>query len=188
VKPARISTELWLEPQACVEDWCALLGRAADHATLPDLSATLECVSREGGLHFPLGQEQIYVFLAHPDLEGVSFEDAWAAGQELSEKSRYASALDVYMTRTTVRDIGDITELNALEEKVQLQFTEMLPQTTAERAIGMMERFADPQCLSHAQRHPSAVVQQYAREQLEKFAAEGDPFSAEILERWSAAV
>jgi hypothetical protein len=158
----------------------------ADSTLLVEMPSVMQQVHATGEAEVLLGQETLWLYRSPEDLQNVSFEEAWALGKTLSEHQRYASPLDLYMTRTSLRFPSNVVEINALEEKVQFQFANQLAGLSPALALSMMERFADPQCLRHAQSHPDLAVRKHAREQLSQFMAQGDPYSAEILESWPA--
>lgn len=186
VKPRRQASELWLEPLSSAEVWCSVLAEALGHSLANQLSHILEQIHADGEAEIMLGQETLWLYRSPQDLHNVSFEQSWLMGKPVSETLRYASPLDLYMTRTSLRFPSNVVEMNALEEKVREQFAQQLKGLSEEYALAMMERFADPQCLRHAQRHPEPSVRRYAYKQLSLFMKEGDPYSTEILETWPA--
>jgi hypothetical protein len=174
LKPLRRATILWVEPGLDPLDWLALVAAEGVDAGMAELLNTTGGVdlSAEAG-------EQIYAFARHVDLEGVTFEEVWQAGSDVGANCRLASALDLFMI-----SLARPAECMLLEDSVQAQLQRELPNGPAERALRLMDRYADPQSLFLARLSAHPAVREKAKALLTDFAKQGDPFSADFLDKW----
>jgi hypothetical protein len=184
IKAHRHSIELWLDPTLLEQQWVEAVIQSLPEP-LPG-QPLLDLVQSTGSIQISLDGKPVLISRTPADLGGVSFDESWQQGSALGQQSRYASVLDLYMTRINTGLFADLADLNALEELIPAYFSERLPQLDGPAAIRMLNRFAAPNTLNAARHHPAQDVRDHARTLLEEFTAQGDPFSADLLADWPA--
>lgn len=136
-------------------------------------------VVRVGGLGLPID-----VFRRPNGIEVESFDAVWNQANTLEDGLGLPNELDLYLTKADTGRRQDEDDIAFLESKVNERFKERLPVCDLAEALHMLERYTDPALLLHAKANPSKDVRDLALKYLREFAAEGDPYSRDILVEW----
>lgn len=187
--------DLWLEPFSTAEEWSEKLitilrdfpesyvwslaqRRRLDH---DEIAAEIEDfgVIRIGGLDLPVD-----VFRRPNEFQEADFEKVWSEASRMEDGLGLTSELHLYVSKINTGRSCDEDDIAFLEGLVKNRFTKRLPVCDLAEAQYMLERYTDPALLMHAKANPSLEVRELALKYLREFAAEGDPYSRDILAEW----
>ena len=187
--------DLWLEPFASADEWAGKLifilrefpeayvwslaqRRRLDHNAI---SAEIEefDVLRVGGFDLPVD-----VFRRPNEFQEAEFEKVWSEASKMDDGLGLTSELHLYVSKINTGRERDEDDITFLEGLVKDRFAKRLPVCNLSEAQYMLERYTDPALLLHAKVNPSKDVRDLALKHLREFAAEGDPYSRDILAEW----
>lgn len=185
--------DVWLDPLESPMSWAeavqAACGRFPDLTihTLPGwrrvegpevADAALEVgMVRILGLDCPLD-----VFRRPNEFPEDSFAEVLSRCSRNNDGTWLPDPIDLAVTKDLTNREKDDHDIRFLESKIRTLWVVKLPHATAEEARSLFERYVDWQTCEAALRNPDLLVKEIAIGFLREFAAEGDPFSAAILE------
>jgi hypothetical protein len=189
--------DVWLEPLETCEQWAPVIIQTAEafptsrfwslaerrNLAPEEIAAEVEQygVIRASGF-----DRDIDVFRDPNELAIHLFDRVWEnASRELEGRVRLPNEIDLYQTKANTGREHDWQDQMYLESKVKTRFRERLPVCDFAEANDMLDRFLSPDVLQFAEDNPSTEVRQLALKHLREFAAEGDPYSRDILATWN---
>ena len=191
--------DIWLEPFDSPDNWAekflsvcdsfpeAKLWSLGRRCTVghDEVSEEIEQfgVLRVEGFNLPVD-----VFRKPNELVLEDFERVWSGVKLLRDGVGLPAEVDLYLTKENTGRPHDFDDQTFLKSKVTEQFRTTLPTAEPAEAIGMMEKYADPEVLAFALENPHPEVRDYALKVLREFEADGDPYSRDILAAWHASV
>jgi hypothetical protein len=117
-----------------------------------------------------------------------SFNRVWGHSSRVLEGGvRLPNEFDLYQTKANTGRAHDWSDQLFLESKIKAHFQNRLPVCDLAEAEVLLDRFLDPEILQYARTNPSAEVRALCLKYLREFAAEGDPYSRDILAEWKEA-
>ncbi len=158
-------TGLWSLAERCV-------ARSEDLEEI----ATIDGVVRVTGLVADLD-----LFYRPNGLELSDFDGVWGRASVWAEAVRVADALDLIVTKDETGRDQDRLDIAFLEAKLRTDLGSRLKTATRTEAEAIFARYADHVVATRALENPDPAVQALAREILEGFAAQGDPFARDAL-------
>lgn len=188
--------DVWLEPMQSCEQWADAViettgtfptSRFWSLASRRDLGADeiADEVAQFGVIRVSGFDRDIDVFREPNQLETSLFDRVWEnASRELEGRVRLPNEIDLYQTKANTGREHDGRDQLFLEGKVKARFAERLPLCGITEAEYMLDHFLSPEVLRFAKDNPSLEVRELALKYLREFAAEGDPYSRDILAEW----
>jgi len=185
--------DVWLDPLDSSVDWAAAVQDVASQfpetalATLPGwrrlASLTeLAAAADEIGMVRVLGLEcPLDIFRRPNELDEAAFDEVWGRSTMKEDGVRLPEPLDVLQSKLETGRDSDCADLAFLESKVRGSFGDRLATATLEEARHLFARYTDHVVARRALANPNPAVQLLAREILEELAAQGDPFSRDLL-------
>jgi hypothetical protein len=187
--------DIWLEPFGSPEEWganlaCALeefpeswLWSLARRRRIGPEEAPGEIaeygVVRVNGFALPVD-----VFRQPSEFDAEDFEQVWKGSLRLDDSIGLPDEADLYLSKINTGRESDHDDIAFLESKIKSRLRARLPVCDLAEAASLLERFVDPTVLDAARTNPHPEVRRLCHQYLREFAAEGDPYSREILEGW----
>lgn len=189
--------DVWLEPMESCEQWAtvvietakafptSMFWSLAERRDLEPEEIAAE-VAQHGVIRVSGFDRDIDVFREPNELEIHLFDRVWDhASRELEGRVRLPNEIDLYQTKANTGRDHDWQDQMFLESKVKDRFRERLPVCDLMEAKEMIDRYLSPEVLQYAKDNPCAEVRELALKYLREFAAEGDPYSIDILAAWN---
>ena len=111
-----------------------------------------------------------------------SFDEVFERGTANSDGAFLPDPLDLIITKLNTGRDKNLDDSRPLESVIRERYRLLLPSASLEEVRQSFDRFPDWQVCQMALGNPSQEVRNHAVECLREMAAEGDPFSQEILE------
>lgn len=189
--------DLWLDPIATAQQWALrLTAVVAEFEGLRFWSLARRCfipeteiveeISEIGVIRLSGLDREVDVFRVPNELQPENFEEVWSKGKTMRDGTRLPDELDLYITKANTGRDRDRQDQLFLESLVRTRFRERLPVCELSEAQLLLGRFLDPEVLQFALDNPNGAVRDLALRHLQEFAAEGDPYSRDILVAWQA--
>jgi len=184
--------DIWLDPTQGVAKWLSSIQELIEEpekiVTLPgwqELDATsllgnVEAVGmvRVEGLDMPLD-----LFFRPNGLKIDEFERVWADASLLTDGTRLPSLLDLLCTKEETNRKRDFSDASFLIGMAREQQGDKLRKAqSASEASSLIEVFFDHSVLEEGLKNPFPEVRELIWSEIEKLAADGDPFAQELLE------
>lgn len=187
--------EVWMEPLRSESEWIKALHGvvnsflhihlSAPRSRVPTALHMAESTLRERGALGVMGLDvPVVVHRRANEFNLEEFDRVWKDARPLLPGLRLPSITDLFLNKINTGRHADYEDMIWLEEQVRIQFADRLPVCDEAEAERLLARYIDPESLRHALINPHFAVRDLARRHLERFAAAGDPYSAEILESW----
>lgn len=184
--------DIWLEPFENADEWAHVVSKFfKDYPTLRILSIgvweevhsdTLAKTISDDGVVRVMGADQpLDIFRKPNELEVEQFEEVWERARPLDDGTRLPDPIDLLVTKMMTDREKDFHDIAFLEAKVEKDYLERLPQSSAAEAEVMLERFLSPKVAEAALDHPEASIQQLALRYLKELTEEGNPYARDIL-------
>jgi hypothetical protein len=185
--------DVWLEPMASVEEWakslekvCARFPGLSLH-TLPgwrevsgsEIAVAAEEVGlvRVNGLDCPLD-----IFRRPNEFEAESFEEVRSRATRNADGTWLPDPLDLAISKNQTNRDQDFHDVNFLESIVRERWISRLPTANQTEARDLFDRYVDWRTCQAAMENPDPEIREMALGFLRELAAEGDPFSRDLLE------
>jgi hypothetical protein len=189
--------EIWLEPSTSPAAWTRLLNNYVHHfvyaqfrdpitSAILDLRAAIHCVETLGRLRISGLDVPLLIFRTANEFNHDEFDHVWEQATPLSQHLRVPSLIHLFLNKINTGTPADYQDLIYLEQKVKAHLASRLPFCDEAEATLLLQRYIDPESLRHARANPHPAVRQLAYCHLQKFAQDGDPFSADILHDWDS--
>ena len=114
-------------------------------------------------------------------LEQSDFNGVWERASVWADEVRVVDPLDLIVTKDATGREQDQLDIAFLESKLRNDLGARLKSATFAEAEAIFARYADHVVAARALENPDPAVQALAREILEGFAAQGDPFARDAL-------
>ena len=185
--------DVWLDPLASTEAWAGALfeaGRAFPKVRMARLPGwtpveTVEEIAEaadETGIIRVLGLEcPLDVFRRPNELEELDFDAVWSRATPKEDGVYLPDPTDLLVSKSDTGRDRDNADIQFLEAKLRTDLGARLKTATRAEAEAIFARYADHVVATKALENPDPAVQALAREILEGFAAQGDPFARDAL-------
>ncbi|MGL4401362.1 MAG: hypothetical protein ACRCXD_15970 [Luteolibacter sp.] len=185
--------DVWLDPMDSPVSWADVIHAACDR--FPDLTihtlpgwrrmegADVATAVDEVGMVRILGLDcPLDVFRRPNEFSEDSFAEVLSRCTRNTDGTWLPDPIDLAVTKDLTNREKDDYDIRFLESKARARWIAMLPHATPEEADALFTRYVDWQTCEAALGNPDPSVKEIAMRYLREFAAEGDPFSAAILE------
>lgn len=185
--------DIWLAPMSSPGEWAEALERTCGRFaglslhTPPGwrkvsgaevaLAAEEVGMVRVSGLECPLD-----VFRRPNEFEAESFGEVRSRATRNADGTWLPDPLDLAISKNLTNRDQDFHDVTYLESLVRSRWVEQLPTADAETARGLFDRYVDWRTCQAAMQNPDETVREMAMAYLRELAAEGDPFSRDLVE------
>lgn len=184
--------DIWLEPFESPEKWAQVVSEfLRDYPVLRILSigvweevdsGSLAKIISDDGVVRVMGADQpLDIFRKPNELEVEQFEEVWERAHPLDDGTRLPDPIDLLVTKMMTDREKDFQDIAFLETKVEKDYLERLPRSSAAEAETMLARFLSPKVAEAALAHSQTSVQQLALRYLKELTDEGNPYARDIL-------
>ena len=184
--------DVWLDPMESAGVWSSALWLAL--AESPGLGVLdigsfspvkedefLEVIEHDGVVRISGLDRPLDIFRRPNEMEISDFEAVWNRAAPQADGTRLPDVVDLLVTKQDTGRAKDTYDIQFLEGKAEEMYLNRLPKAPAEAAWEMLSRFMNPKVAEAAARHADPQVRETGLKFLRESAAEGDPFSRDLL-------